>query len=532
MASLEQRLLSRSSPSKQILLDAFHGTKLPYALGHELTRLCVIHGIRHNDHFARNEASILRGCSSYPAFTRALNARSIMSNHIPDRMDSPEEVPYCIWYPSLPSSETCRTLLDRFPSMVYQIARVCAIAGYTELFLELDRDILPEVNIAEEARNSGNTTIFEWIMAKPVRYKVMDDYFRSITPDKAEPSSLDGDTAVRSTLQETQKWRVPAGDDNDDNDSLDTISDRGFEESVFDITEDQNISETEIKIRQDPMLHLLYSPLPNDLPAGNKDTLILMAAYYGNIDRYTRLRRPMMIKKESICIIRGIYHNSLFAKWWEGQEQRPVGEPYHVKSWDAIQSAITARQIMNNDVSRALLCGRSSLPYLIWYPDIAEPATYKALSERVPEMRTSCLRAAIFADFAQLFDQLLVDTSPDAYLVAEAEQSPNPKYLEALKAKARETGVNLGILAAVKKGGDGWKMSSVRKAEVLVRGNSVGPEEIIGTDSIGAEWWEQAAIYNGARCSPDMLELFLSLPEGWKPTEKPIELDYVEWPST
>lgn len=40
-----------------------------------------------------------------------------------------------------------------------------------------------------------------------------------------------------------------------------------------------------------------------------------MTAYYGDIDRYVRLRRPVMIKNEMQCIVRGIYHNTMFAKW-------------------------------------------------------------------------------------------------------------------------------------------------------------------------------------------------------------------------
>jgi hypothetical protein len=63
------------------------------------------------------------------------------------------------------------------------------------------------------------------------------------------------------------------------------------------------------------MLDLLSSPLPFDLPAVNKDLLILMAAYYGNIDRYTILCRPEEIHHEIICCVRGIYHNTMFAVW-------------------------------------------------------------------------------------------------------------------------------------------------------------------------------------------------------------------------
>ena len=40
----------------------------------------------------------LRDIPNYTEFTRALNARDMMSNSIPD-MKEEHEFPYCIWYP-------------------------------------------------------------------------------------------------------------------------------------------------------------------------------------------------------------------------------------------------------------------------------------------------------------------------------------------------------------------------------------------------------------------------------------------------
>jgi hypothetical protein len=67
------------------------------------------------------------------------------------------------------------------------------------------------------------------------------------------------------------------------------------------------------------LISLLYSPLPTDLPPVNNDLFILHAAYSGNIDRYTRLRRPSTLKAEGGCVVRGIYHEIMFAKWWSLQ---------------------------------------------------------------------------------------------------------------------------------------------------------------------------------------------------------------------
>ena len=55
-------------------LAAIHGQRLPMALGLPLVRLCVVRGIRYHPGFAEE----LYGLD--PLFTRALNARRIMSN--------------------------------------------------------------------------------------------------------------------------------------------------------------------------------------------------------------------------------------------------------------------------------------------------------------------------------------------------------------------------------------------------------------------------------------------------------------------
>ncbi|CEJ85892.1 hypothetical protein VHEMI03949 [[Torrubiella] hemipterigena] len=66
-------------------------------------------------------------------------------------------------------------------------------------------------------------------------------------------------------------------------------------------------------------MELLSSPLPADLPPCDKNVMICMAAYYGDIDPYNRLRRPYLIGNEMECVVRGIYHNTQFAVWWSKQ---------------------------------------------------------------------------------------------------------------------------------------------------------------------------------------------------------------------
>jgi hypothetical protein len=100
------------------------------------------------------------------------------------------------------------------------------------------------------------------------------------------------------------------------------FDDPGYDEKLFNFTEDMNISE----MRPDaslpsasPLIHLLSRLLPTDLPTVHKDILILMAASYGNIDRYTRLRQPKPIYQGIYCCVRGIYHNTMFALRWASE---------------------------------------------------------------------------------------------------------------------------------------------------------------------------------------------------------------------
>lgn len=137
---------------------------------------------------------------------------------------------------------------------------------------------------------------------------------------------------------------------------------------------------------------LLYSPLPVDLPPINKDNLILVAAYTGDIDRYVRLRRPRIIEYEFECIVRGIYHNVFWAKWWSSQV--PEVPDMQFSNWveQAIRCAISARRIMSDDITWVTASTPCEvLPYNIWWPACASCHTYKRLALKSPVMFRRCL---------------------------------------------------------------------------------------------------------------------------------------------
>ncbi|KAF3811697.1 LysM domain-containing protein [Colletotrichum gloeosporioides] len=510
----EQRLRSR----RYIHADAvaaFEGKRLPHDLGRELTRLCVVHGIRFHADFCFGPAAVLRG--SLPLFTRALNARAIMSNRVPDmNPDQPGDMPYCIWFPDLPSEDTLRELVRCVPAMAYQAARACAVAGHTELYKELSVQILPEVSIAEEARENGSHAIFNMIMEAPCRYKVFDDYNRTIDTTAPKPAFLNGDTAIRPYLLETQAFGPPVGrlddeegDSEPDDDELDPWGlspPLGFIQTRFNITEDMNIdldgnggipgSITPVVPNSDEeALKILCQPLPADLTTCHKDLLILMAAYNGDIDRYHRLRRPRLLDHEIGCIVRGIYHNTLFAQWWKSQPL-PEGDE------SPIRKAISARGIMNNDLSY-ILSPNGACPRLIWYPAVAASSTYEALARLIPPMRPNVARAAIFSNNQTLFDSLIAGddggepVEPSFGLLNEARRSHNVYYREALE-------------------------------------QLPSPPPGIGTNK-----GEPDSIYNGMSCNASYVETYISIPEEWRRAPEGyqpedgitlMDLDYERWP--
>lgn len=360
---------------------AINGKIVPKNTMWRQERICVIRGIRHNLDFANRDAikHICAPSGRDAIFTRARNARLIMSDIIPD-MENEDVQPYCIWYPDVATEDTYRLLASRYPSMRYHVGRACAVAGYSDLFKELG--LLPEVSICEEARESkaeGSKVIYNRILSQPVRYAVMNDYERSVNETEPKPGAhLNGDTATVSCLRVTQ--------------DVGSYLTGRWKRHYFDITEDENVglvSSEQQLVPKFPVDHaqLLYLPLPPDLPTTNKDALILMAAYEGNVDRYVRLRRPVLVKDELECILRGIYHHTTFAKWWlQCDDYSRVPENSMTRS---ISAAIEARFIMNNELAiikpRTGHFGSYSNPFLIWWPLIPHEATLRELVRRRPD---------------------------------------------------------------------------------------------------------------------------------------------------
>ncbi|KAJ4052262.1 hypothetical protein NW753_000251 [Fusarium oxysporum] len=223
-------------------------------------------------------------------------------------MEKPEDIPCCFWHPDVPSQGTLRQLLKNYPPlfMRYEVGRACAAGGYEDLYKELD-DLLPDVAIAEEARDNLP-------VSKGIHDMAMVRAF------------LNGDTCIRSTLEKRQPVH------------------HEIFPPPFDIVESWCLTTDGKRLEERPIpsdiLSLLYAPLPRHLPSVEKDILLLMAAFTGNIDRYLRLRRPHPVNGDMQCTARGIYHNTFFAKWCYEQLELAM-----------LLKFVHARFIMNDDLT-------------------------------------------------------------------------------------------------------------------------------------------------------------------------------------
>lgn len=411
--------LTQNEYNRKRFVDAINGKKVPFAHGSPLMEACLIRGIRHHDGFGT-------GLYGTPKFDRARNARAIMSNRVPE-IQRKDHFPYCIWHPEVATEDTYRRVAQRYPEMLYQVGRACAVAGYVDLYRELK--LLPEVSIAEEARdnakNGCSIQIFNEIMAAPTRFAVMNDYTRTINTENPQPGMfLNADTAVRSSLD--RKLGCSYADSSDISPLV--------PDTYWNITEDWNFDIASTKEANnsvpDLRIPLLYSSLPRDLPNINKDLLIYQAAYTGNIERYVRLRRPTQNwPREEPCIIRGIHYNTTFAKWWSMVPEIMSQEFKFSHPHEAIIRAINARYIMNNNLTRIKEeTPEAHLPYLIYLPDVADEETYAELFRRKPCMKLAIARACIVADYQSLYESMDVESCE--YLRSEAREATNQFYFK------------------------------------------------------------------------------------------------------
>ncbi|KXX74917.1 hypothetical protein MMYC01_207969 [Madurella mycetomatis] len=134
---------------------------------------------------------------------------------------------------------------------------------------------------------------------------------------------------------------------------------------------------------------------------------------------------------------------------WLSQVDTNETEP---KQYQHLKRAINARFIMTNDLSRITPeTNAFDLPYQIWYPIQARPETYLELARRNKHALYAVARALMVCDYEQTWDGL-GDFEPSSELMIEVEDCRNTHYLEDLRRRCRERGVDCsGAL-------DAWKL--------------------------------------------------------------------------
>ncbi|KAJ6103108.1 hypothetical protein N7486_005535 [Penicillium sp. IBT 16267x] len=453
MSSSDEISSSSSSSSSSDDYDfdqckaAIEGKQVPKTLESVWHHRATIRGIRLSLEFATS-AAVTDLCSGNEdrasEFSRARNARLIMSNMMPD-LQNPSHQPYCIWYPDFAEEDTYREIARQYPSMRYQVGRACAAAGYTNLYKELD--LLPDISIAEEARESGQgSEIYQSIMSAAQRYAVMNDFTRSIDMDTPRtPAFLNGDMKPRWSLD--QRFPPPKDLPNTSADDID------IEEDGFIGIEEIEIDQARYHLGPE-QAKLLWTPLPLDIPIFEKGVLTQMAAYEGNVDRYVRLMHPRRLRTddEFYSTLRGIYHNTMFARWWADQIEtnpqriiRPGSTPddNNKRDCDLIRTAINARRIMINDIS-GLTDDPNHRPWMIWWPLKPHHNTLMELAIKCPSMKPQIAITCILSDDQALYEQL--NPRPRPNLLQMAYRSENPFYLEDLKKREAEQGMEFEYL--------------------------------------------------------------------------------------
>ena len=274
-------------------------------------------------------------------------------------------------------------------------------------------------------------------------------------------------------------------------------------------------------------VRLLFTPLPRDLPTVDEDLLILIAAYSGEIDGYSRLRRPVPVPGELQCVIRGIYHNTFFAKWWSilplAQHERLLGgwcrPPGSDRSSNLFEH-IHARFVMKNDLSWLTeSTPEGELPRLIWHPHFAQVTTCEELARRRPSMKKACVMALIqggHKDAFTRFGEVVPDF--DLWDVASPGRDWHQQWIDD---RAKELGIELFPGRTEQE----WEEWHQRRAEER------WPTALVD-QTFWKEWYRSATLYKEIATGHMGFDNETPAVPGWKAAMdnhgKRVEIDAIE----
>ncbi|KRZ98252.1 uncharacterized protein AC631_05988 [Debaryomyces fabryi] len=120
---------------------------------------CIVRGVTYNFEFARKLHNSDLALSE--RICRAISGRFIMSNYLEEEFIKP----FCIWYPDVPSKETCVSIAKKFPQLV---GIVCVLMNWNDIYDSLN--IYPMRYIYNLARLIDRTHIAEDQWRKSEKY--------------------------------------------------------------------------------------------------------------------------------------------------------------------------------------------------------------------------------------------------------------------------------------------------------------------------------------------------------------------------
>lgn len=390
---------------------------------------------------------------------------------------------------------------------------------------------------AEEARKADkDAPIYKIIMSAPQRWAVMDDFTRSVnTKTPQTPAFLNGNLKPRKSL--SQRVLPPQNLPETTADDIDIEEDGfiGLARKIHPFSPEAKLKPV-TKMGPGDSEHL-WLPLPFDLPNIDKRLPTQMAAWEGNVDKYARLMHPRRLRTETEydCILRGIYHHTSFARWWEYQLETNPGRiilPGKLLSEDNkrecrdIRRAINARKIMNNDISE-LEDDSDCLPWLIWWPVRPHENTLRELAAKCPSMRPQVAITSILCDYILLFKELRPPPRESFY--EAAKQSRNPYYLNYLNEFVRVRSIDSREILQFDQFDTTVETSlqpDLEPRDHLVHSSVEFSDMIIPWGQHPKDEWGSLGIYGGQPADPSAIERYM-----WLSTEAAQKIEGECWKS-
>lgn len=138
---------------------------------HRLVYACICRGCAFSYEFAKSFL-LFKGklyCFFNDNIKRAICASFVMNNDVDIELIN-ETKPFCIWYPQVPSLETCELIKKKTNKIDYSLAILCILMNWYEVFATLD--IKAENTLLTLCVSTKRTKFFDFLISKVQDNKV------------------------------------------------------------------------------------------------------------------------------------------------------------------------------------------------------------------------------------------------------------------------------------------------------------------------------------------------------------------------